>query len=89
MQLFLQFQGPTTILLQTRAARLRDVLESRDINEIADAAPGVAKSLITSSIPPTTAEEGRSGSSADSKEPKMGTASVGTDGKVTFAPASA
>ncbi|PQE32415.1 Altered inheritance of mitochondria mitochondrial protein [Rutstroemia sp. NJR-2017a WRK4] len=39
-RLFLQFQGPTTILMSTRASRVSDVLTSREINEIADAPPG-------------------------------------------------
>ena len=89
MQLFLQFHGPTTILLQTRAARVRDVLESRDINEIADAEPGVARSIVTSSSPPKTADQERPGSPSNKKEPIMRTASIGADGKATFAPAGA
>ncbi|KAI4151599.1 MAG: hypothetical protein LQ340_003419 [Diploschistes diacapsis] len=43
-RLFLQFQGPSTILLQTRASRISDVLTSRDVNEIADTEPGAVQS---------------------------------------------
>src|SRR4051812_19519379 len=35
-RLFLQFHGPATILLSSRASRISDVLTSRDVNEIAD-----------------------------------------------------
>lgn len=39
-QLFLQFQGPTTILVQSRANRVRDILSDREVNEIADTPAG-------------------------------------------------
>lgn len=37
--LYLQFRGPTTLLMSTRATRISDVLTNRDVNEIADAPP--------------------------------------------------
>ncbi|KAJ5814700.1 Mitochondrial biogenesis protein AIM24 [Penicillium riverlandense] len=40
-RLFLQFDGPTTILVQTRGPRLKDVLAQREANEIADVERGV------------------------------------------------
>jgi len=40
-QLFLNFQGPGTILLQSRGSRIRDVLSNRDVAEIAEAPAGV------------------------------------------------
>ncbi|CAL5874414.1 uncharacterized protein PFLUO_LOCUS8710 [Penicillium psychrofluorescens] len=40
-RLFLQFDGPTTILVQTRGPRLKDVLAPREANEIADVQRGV------------------------------------------------
>lgn len=45
-QLFLQFRGPTTLLLQSRAAPLSDSLTTRDINEIADSPAGVAQDAV-------------------------------------------
>ncbi|KAI9758541.1 MAG: Iron-sulfur clusters transporter atm1, mitochondrial [Chaenotheca gracillima] len=45
-RLFLRFQGPTTILLQSRASRVSDVMSARDVNEVADAPPGVAQAAI-------------------------------------------
>jgi uncharacterized protein (AIM24 family) len=35
-RLFLRFEGPTTILLQSRAARVSDVLTGRELDEICD-----------------------------------------------------
>jgi len=46
VQLFLQFDGPATILVQTRAPRVRDVLSDREVNEIADAPAGVTRDAV-------------------------------------------
>ncbi|KAL2216167.1 altered inheritance of mitochondria protein 24, mitochondrial [Thermoascus aurantiacus ATCC 26904] len=45
-RLFLQFDGPATILVQTRAPRVRDVLSDREVNEIADAPAGVTRDAV-------------------------------------------
>lgn len=85
-RLLLQFYGPTTILLQTRASRLRDVLISEDVNEIADTQPGVT-------LPGERSQANSTAPKADSplaiKAPRMSTASIGTGGKVTFEPINA
>ncbi|KAK5082024.1 Altered inheritance of mitochondria protein 24, mitochondrial [Lithohypha guttulata] len=39
-RLFLRFEGPTTILLQSRGNRVNEILTSEQINEIADAPAG-------------------------------------------------
>lgn len=52
-RLFLQFHGPTTILLSSRASRISDVLTSRDVNEIADSPAGAAQSAVTLVSKPT------------------------------------
>lgn len=39
-RLFYQFTGPTTIIIQSRASHLRDVLADRDVNNIAHVPPG-------------------------------------------------
>ena len=44
-RLFLQFRGPSTILLQTRASRVRDVLTSSDVDEAAYLEPGAIQPL--------------------------------------------
>ncbi|KAI9818011.1 MAG: Altered inheritance of mitochondria protein 24, mitochondrial [Phylliscum demangeonii] len=41
-RLFLHFHGPATLLLQSRASHLRDVLSDRDVNETAQTEPGHA-----------------------------------------------
>ncbi|RHZ69400.1 Altered inheritance of mitochondria protein 24, mitochondrial [Aspergillus turcosus] len=40
-RLFLQFDGPTQILLQTRGPRINDIMSTREINEIADTPRGL------------------------------------------------
>ncbi|KAF4337534.1 altered inheritance-mitochondria 24 mitochondrial [Fusarium beomiforme] len=40
-RLFLQFHGPTKILMSSRGVRASDVLTTKQVNEIADAQPGV------------------------------------------------
>lgn len=45
-RLFLRFEGPTTILLQSRASRVRDVLSRDEVNEIADAPAGVVAETV-------------------------------------------
>ncbi|GAB1194854.1 hypothetical protein APSETT444_004105 [Aspergillus pseudonomiae] len=40
-RLFLQFDGPSTILLQTRGPRINEVLTSHEVNEIASAPRGL------------------------------------------------
>lgn len=45
--LFLQFHGPTTILVSSRASRISDVLTARDVNEIADSEAGAVQSAVT------------------------------------------
>jgi hypothetical protein len=49
-QLFLRFEGPATLLLQSRASRLSDVLTLRDVDEIADSPPGAVQDAVTRKI---------------------------------------
>ncbi|MCJ1324678.1 Altered inheritance of mitochondria protein 24, mitochondrial [Thelotrema lepadinum] len=81
-RLFLQFQGPGTILLQTRASRISDILTSKDVNEIADTEPGAVQSVLS-----TTAQELKEAEQPErsTKAPtKMTYASVSKDGGVKF-----
>jgi hypothetical protein len=48
--LFLRFEGPTTLLIQSRASRLSDVLSLRDVNEIAESPPGAVQDAVTRRI---------------------------------------
>jgi hypothetical protein len=56
-RLFLQFRGPTTILMSSRGARVRDVLSREDVNEIADVEAGVVPAAVELATKP--AEERR------------------------------
>jgi hypothetical protein len=81
-RLFLQFHGPTTLLLSSRASRISDVLTSREINEIADSPAGAVQSAVTLATKPKDEE-------AEKKRPAdiptgFHVASVGKDGKVQF-----
>ncbi|KAL9014319.1 MAG: hypothetical protein Q9173_001027 [Seirophora scorigena] len=82
-----RFHGPVTILLQTRAVRLKDVLTNRDVNEIAEAPAGsVRKSLSVKADAASEALEQQEGTSPTMKtQPtQMSTARIGPDGKVVF-----
>jgi uncharacterized protein (AIM24 family) len=97
-RLFLQFTGPTTILIQSRASRVSDVLTNRDVNEIADAPPGVVQEAVQLQIKRQAAEAGvettaagreqgaeaaaAPGTTFVRKPPKLSIASVQRDGKV-------
>ena len=84
-QLFLQFHGPTTLLLQTRASRIRDILTSRDVNEIADTEPGAVQSAIASrSRTSQNVEESRQTQVPTKVPTKLTVASVGKSGDVSF-----
>ncbi|KAG2024336.1 hypothetical protein GB937_003991 [Aspergillus fischeri] len=51
-RLFLQFDGPTKILLQTRGPRINDIMSAREINEIADTPRGLTFDPTTSAKQP-------------------------------------
>lgn len=40
-QLFLQFDGPATVLVQSRGPRMNDILSDRQVNEIANTPRGL------------------------------------------------
>jgi hypothetical protein len=80
-RLFLQFRGPMTLLMSSRASRISDVLTARDINEIADSPAGAVQSAVTLASKPI--EE------AELKRPAdiptgFHVANVSKDGKVQF-----
>ncbi|KAI9822141.1 MAG: Altered inheritance of mitochondria protein 24, mitochondrial [Thelocarpon impressellum] len=85
-RLFLQFHGPSTILLQSRAARLGDVLTARDVNEVAETEPGAMQ--------PSETLQRRQQTGNDAAEAakrrisiapaSLNVASVRRDGKVEF-----
>ncbi|KAL2135119.1 hypothetical protein VTI74DRAFT_9712 [Chaetomium olivicolor] len=78
-RLFLQFKGPMTVLMSTRGVRVRDVLSSEDVNEIADAEAGVVPAAVELAAKPKLPEPERV------EEPvAIHVASVSKDGKVSF-----
>lgn len=97
-RLFLQFTGPTTLLIQSRAARPSDVLSTREVNEIADAPPGLAREVIEnaraggSQVKTEGSDAARTGvegatvsaspAGAARTEPRLSYASVSRDGNV-------
>lgn len=64
IQLFLSFQGPTTLLMQSRASRVSDVLTLRDVDEIADSPPGKVQDAVTRKIQEEIKEVEKSGTRA-------------------------
>ena len=72
------------MLLQTRAARLSDVLTSQNVNEIADTQAGVIQPKVILSRDKTETDRKQDAGPASTKAPRMGTASIGRDGKVNF-----
>lgn len=82
IQLFLRFQGPATILVQSRGAALSDALTSRDVNEIADSPAGSVSRALSTQSP---AEAGARTIASSAVSPTtMSYASVSRDGAVKF-----
>lgn len=80
--LFLQFHGPTTILMSSRASRVSDVLTNRDVNEIADSEAGAVQSAVTLASTPKAEIDTKP---ATSNVPTgFHFATVGKEGKVQF-----
>ncbi|KAK2784630.1 Altered inheritance of mitochondria protein 24, mitochondrial [Emmonsiellopsis sp. PD_33] len=85
-RLFLQFDGPTTILVQSRAARVADVLTTQQVNEIASAPPGVTQEAVQKI---TEAGEEPTPKPSETSKPTNhvsghSVASIRQDGKVEF-----
>ncbi|ROV87393.1 hypothetical protein VSDG_09668 [Cytospora chrysosperma] len=96
-RLFLQFKGPTTLLMSSRGVRVSDVLTKEQVNDIADAEAGKVPQAIEGVVTPKKPEEGpentaaatvASGASepasAADKPVAIHVATVGKDGKVQF-----
>ena len=82
-RLFMQFRGPTTLLLSSRGARMADVLSREQVNEIAQSPAGELPRAVELAAQP----EGQAVESFNVKvQPPTGihVASVSRDGKVTF-----
>ncbi|KAI2050219.1 Altered inheritance of mitochondria protein 24, mitochondrial [Ophidiomyces ophidiicola] len=83
-RLFLQFEGPATIIIQSRASRLNESLTTREVNEIANAQPGVTRNVLNTindnlekDLVPSRKEDG-------TKTVGESFATINRDGKVEF-----
>lgn len=83
-RLFLRFEGPANILLQSRGNSLTEALTTRDINEIADA-PAGAVQVARQPKPSSTSGDANAAPSVPSTSTKLSYASIKQDGKVEFA----
>ncbi|POS77625.1 hypothetical protein DHEL01_v203989 [Diaporthe helianthi] len=84
-RLFLQFKGPTTILMSSRGARISDVLTREQVNEIADVEAGVAPKAVEAAAKPQKTLPSPDTTAQSSEKPlTMHVATVGKDGKVHF-----
>ncbi|EMC95715.1 hypothetical protein BAUCODRAFT_148598 [Baudoinia panamericana UAMH 10762] len=82
-RLFLHFQGPATILVQSRGAALSDSLTTRDVNEIADTPAGAVPEALA--IKPADAVTPGGGSTSTKATPTtLNYASVSRQGTVKF-----
>ncbi|KAI1264340.1 mitochondrial biogenesis AIM24-domain-containing protein [Xylariaceae sp. FL1019] len=85
-RLFLQFRGPMTILMSSRGSRMRDVLTSADVNEIADAPAGAVPTAVELAARPNVTEPV---AEKREQEVRINVANVGKDGKVHLEAANA
>ncbi|EON63798.1 hypothetical protein W97_03026 [Coniosporium apollinis CBS 100218] len=84
-RLFLQFHGPSTILLQSRGSRLSDSLSRRDVAEIADAPAGAADEAVTLSMRKESGHGSSMSGSAPANEQKTRVSYATVEsGKVDF-----
>ena len=84
-RLFLQFRGPTTLLMSSRGVRVADVLSGEQVNEIADAPPGVLPMAVELARMPEGQKGGATVLESTEQPPSaLHVASVRRDGKVTF-----
>ncbi|KAG9668500.1 hypothetical protein KCU99_g7748, partial [Aureobasidium melanogenum] len=78
-RMFLRFQGPANILVQSRGAKLTDAFTARDVNEAGDAPAGVLQAGKPAT--PTVTDASPSTPVAPTK---LSYATVESDGKVTI-----
>ena len=85
-QLFLRFEGPVTILVQSRPSRVNEVLSTQEVNEIADTPPGVTQAAMDG--PANQRHEDTTHSSSkgatETKTAQQSSASIRRDGGVEF-----
>lgn len=83
-RLFLQFKGPTTILMSSRGVRVADVLTGEQVNEVADAPAGALPKAVELASTPEGEREAKPFQTTEQPPSALHVASVRKDGKVTF-----
>lgn len=91
-RLFLQFHGPSTILMSSRGVRVSDMMTNEQVNEIADAPAGVLAEAVELLNKSKALEAGETARTTKATEPvkseqnsnAINVATVKQDGKVTF-----
>ncbi|KAL1609615.1 Altered inheritance of mitochondria protein 24, mitochondrial [Nothophoma quercina] len=85
-RLFLRFEGPTTLLLQSRASRISDVLTLKDVNEIAESQPGAVQDAVDRKIKDEIKQIGAGTSAPGVQESDVGAVRYATirSGKAVF-----
>jgi hypothetical protein len=83
-RLFLQFKGPTTILMSSRGVRVADVLSREQVNEIADAPAGVLPSAVELANRPAEGVQNPEKSGEQDTASKLHLGSTQKDGKAVF-----
>lgn len=86
IQLFLRFEGPTTMLLQSRASRISDILTLKDVNEIAESQPGAVQDAVDRKIKEEIKQIGAGTTAPGAQENSVGTVKYATirSGKASF-----
>lgn len=83
-RLFLQFKGPTTILMSSRGVRVAEVMTGEQINEVADAPAGALPQAVELAGTPEGERGPQVFQTTEQPPSAMHVASVRRDGKVTF-----
>ena len=84
--MFLRFEGPTTLLLQSRASRVSDALTLKDVNEIAESQPGAVQDAVDRKIKDEIKQIGAGTSAPGVQESDVGAVKYATirSGKAVF-----
>ncbi|KAI5307465.1 Altered inheritance of mitochondria protein 24, mitochondrial [Ascosphaera atra] len=88
-RLFLQFEGPSRILIQSRGPTISETLTTRQINEIADAPAGVTQEAVNKATPAEEGSKDALAAEAAPKTTKMNTATISRNGQVHIKPSDA
>lgn len=89
LKLFLRFEGPTTILVQSRTARLAEVFRKDDFSELADTEPGALSAFTEPAQDQKKkivigATDERQTATTSSRNPKALKVAIVKDGKLEF-----